>query len=131
MNGQAAVQCPTKPLGINTSQDFEADTVYYETVYYTSIMPKMELLTFSFGHTSMDLYQSLYFELFPCIIYIYIIENVSLTSHVECLCSLCAKSNFAAYNTVFVSLYCVIAPKVILILKLNSWLLYMSDKNIV
>ena len=32
-NGQAVV-----PLGINTLQDFEDDTVYYETVYYTSIM---------------------------------------------------------------------------------------------
>ena len=41
VNGQAAVQCLTKPLGINTSQDFEADSVYYETVYYTSIMPKL------------------------------------------------------------------------------------------
>ena len=34
VNGQAALQCLTKPLGINTPQDFEADTVYY-----TSIMP--------------------------------------------------------------------------------------------
>ena len=34
VNGQAALQCLTKPLGINTLQDFEADTVYY-----TSIMP--------------------------------------------------------------------------------------------
>ena len=41
VNGQAVVQCLTKPLGINTPQDFEADTVYYETVYYTSIMPKL------------------------------------------------------------------------------------------
>ena len=38
VKGQAAVQCLTKPLGIKTPQDFEADTVYYETVYYTSIM---------------------------------------------------------------------------------------------
>ena len=30
-----------KALGINTPQDFEADTVYYETAYYTSIMPKL------------------------------------------------------------------------------------------
>ena len=130
MNGQAAVQCLTKPLGINTSQDFEADTVYYETVYYTSIMTKMELLTFSFGHTSMDLYQSLYFELFPCIIYIYIIANASLTSYFESLCSLCVKSNSAACNTIFISLYCVITLKVILILKLKSCLLYMSDKSV-
>ena len=41
VNGQAAVQCLTKPLGINTPQDFEADTVYYKTLYYTSIMPKL------------------------------------------------------------------------------------------
>ena len=33
VNSQAAVQCLTKPLGINTPQDFEADIVYYETVY--------------------------------------------------------------------------------------------------
>ena len=130
MNGQAAVQCLTKPLGINTPQDFEADTVYYETVYYTSIMPKMELLTFSFGHTSMDLYQSLYFELFPCIIYIYIIENISLTSYFKCLYSLYAKSNSAAYNMIFTSLCCVITLKVTLILKMNSGLLFMSDKSI-
>ena len=39
--GQAAMQCLTKPLGINTPQDFEADTIYCETVYYTSIMPKL------------------------------------------------------------------------------------------
>ena len=91
---------------------------------------EMELLTFGFGHTLVDLYQSLYFELFPCIIYIYIIENVSLTSYFECLCSLCAKGNSAAYNTIFISLYCVITLKVILIVKLNSCLLYMSDKNV-
>ena len=41
VNGQAARQCLTKPLGINTPQDFEADTVHYETVYYTSIMAKI------------------------------------------------------------------------------------------
>ena len=41
VNGQAARECLTKPLGINTLQYFEADTVYYETVYYTSIMPKI------------------------------------------------------------------------------------------
>ena len=41
VNDRAAVQCLTKPLGINTSQDFEADTVYYETVYYTSITSKL------------------------------------------------------------------------------------------
>ena len=93
-------------------------------------MMEMELLTFGFGHTLVDLYQSLYFELFPCIIYIYIIENVSLTSYFVCLCSLCAKSNSAAYNTIFISLYCVITLKVILIVKLNSCLLYMSDKNV-
>ena len=41
-NGQVAVQCLTKPLGINTPQDFEKhDSVYYETVYYTSITPKL------------------------------------------------------------------------------------------
>ena len=68
----------------------------------------MELLTVGFGHTLMDLYQSLYFELFPCIIYIFIVENVLLTSYFECLCSLCAKSNSAAYNVIFTSLYCVI-----------------------
>ena len=33
VNGQAAVQYLAKPLGINTTQDFEADIVYYETVY--------------------------------------------------------------------------------------------------
>ena len=47
VNGQAAVQClwalgiNIMPLGINTLEDFEADTVYYETIYYTSIMPKL------------------------------------------------------------------------------------------
>ena len=41
VNGQAATQCLTKPLGINTPQDFEADTIYYETVYYTPITPKL------------------------------------------------------------------------------------------
>ena len=41
VNGQATVQYLTKPLGINTPQDFEADTVYYETVHYTSIMAKL------------------------------------------------------------------------------------------
>ena len=35
VNGQAARQCVTKPLGINILQDFEADTVY------TFIMPKI------------------------------------------------------------------------------------------
>ena len=77
----------------------------------------MELLTFGFGHILMELYQSLYFELFPCIIYIYIVENVLLTSYFECLYSLCAKSTHAAYNMIFTSLYCVITRKVILILK--------------
>ena len=43
----------------------------------------MELLTFGFGHTLMDLYQSLHLELFPCIIYIFTVENVSLTSYLE------------------------------------------------
>ena len=43
---------------------------------------------------------------------------------------LCAKSNSAAYNMIFTSLCCVITLKIILILKLNSPLLYMSDKNI-
>ena len=38
---------------------------------------EMELLTFGFGHTLMDLYQILHFELFPGIIYIYIVENIS------------------------------------------------------
>ena len=90
----------------------------------------MELLTFGSGHTLMDLYQSLYFELFPCIIYIYIVENVSLTSYFQCLYSLCAKSNSATYNMIFTSLYCVITLKVVLILKLNSCFLYKSDKNI-
>ena len=65
----------------------------------------MELLTFGFGNILMDLYQSLHFELFPCIIYIYIVENVSLTSCFECLCLLCAKNNSAAYNMIFTSLY--------------------------
>ena len=41
MNGQAAMQRLTKPLDINTPQDFEADTIYCETAYYTSIMPKL------------------------------------------------------------------------------------------
>ena len=41
VNGQATMQCLTKPLGINTRQDFEADTIYCETVYYTSIMSKL------------------------------------------------------------------------------------------
>ena len=41
VNRQAAVQCLTKPLGESTPQDLEADTVYHETVYYTSIMPKL------------------------------------------------------------------------------------------
>ena len=91
---------------------------------------EIELLTFGFGHTLMDLYQSLYFELFPCIIYIYIVENVSLTSYFEFLCSMCAKSNSAAYSLIFASLYCVTTLKVILILKLNSCLLYVSHKNI-
>ena len=77
----------------------------------------------------MDLYQTLYFELHPCVIYIYITENVSLTSYFKCLCSLSAKINSAAYNTIFISLYCAITLKVILVLKLNSCLLYMSDKN--
>ena len=90
----------------------------------------MQLLTFGLGHSLIDLYQSLYFELFPCIIYIYIAENVSLTSYFKCLCSMCAKSNSAAYNMIFTSLYCVITLKAILILKLNSCLLYISDKNI-
>ena len=65
----------------------------------------MELLTFGFGNILMDLYQSLHFELFPCIIYIYIVENVSLTSYFECLRLLCAKNNSAAYNMIFTSLY--------------------------
>ena len=64
---------------------------------------EMELLTFGFGHTLMDLYQILHFELFPGIIYIYIVENISLTSYFECLYSLCAKSNSAAYNMIFTS----------------------------
>ena len=38
VNGQAAMH---EALGINTPQDFEADTVYYETAYYTPIMPKL------------------------------------------------------------------------------------------
>ena len=44
---------------------------------------EVELLTFGFEHTLMELYQSLYFELFPYIIYIYIyiIENVLMTSY--------------------------------------------------
>ena len=41
----------------------------------------MELL--AFGHTLMDLYQSLHLELFPCIIYIYTVENVLLISYLE------------------------------------------------
>ena len=41
VNGQAVEQCLAKPLGINTPQDFEADTVYSEPVCYTSIMPKL------------------------------------------------------------------------------------------
>ena len=41
VNGQAAMPCLTKPLGINTPQDFEADTIYHETVHYTSIIPKL------------------------------------------------------------------------------------------
>ena len=43
MNGKAAVKCLlTKPLGVNTPQDFEKDdSVYYVTVYYTSIFPKL------------------------------------------------------------------------------------------
>ena len=41
VNGQAAMQCLAKSLRINTQQDFEADTIYCETVYYTSIMPKL------------------------------------------------------------------------------------------
>ena len=90
----------------------------------------MELWTFGFGHTLKDLYQSLYFELFPCIIYIYVVENVSLTSYFEYLCSLCAKSNSAVYNMILISLYCKITLKVVLVLKLNSCLLYKSDKNI-
>ena len=119
--------CHSKPLCINTPQDFEADTVYYKTVYYTSISPKIVkvgrrwkwhrcdgALTSSFGHTLMDLYQSLHFELFPCIIYIYIVENILLTSYFECLYSLCAKSNSAAYNMIFTSLCCVITLKIIL-----------------
>ena len=73
----------------------------------------MKLLTFGSGHTMMDLYQSLYFELVPCIIYIYILKNVSLTSYFQCLCSLCAKSNSAVYNMIFTSLYCAITLKVI------------------
>ena len=89
----------------------------------------MELWTFGFGHTLKDLYQSLYFELFPCIIYIYVVENVLLTSYFECLCSLCAKSNSAVY-VILISLYCKITLKVVLVLKLNSCLLYKSDKNI-
>ena len=40
VNGQAAMQCLTKPLGINTPQDFEADTVYYElyTILHTKLV---------------------------------------------------------------------------------------------
>ena len=45
LNSQAAMQCLTKPLGINTPQDFEADTIYCETVYYTSIMLKLIKVT--------------------------------------------------------------------------------------
>ena len=42
VNGQAAVQCLTKSLGVNILQVFEKDDyVYYETVYYTSITPKL------------------------------------------------------------------------------------------
>ena len=41
---------------------------------------EIELLTFGFGGL-MDLYQSFYFELFPCIIYIYIRENVFMTPY--------------------------------------------------
>ena len=41
VSGQAVVQCLTKPLGINKPQDFEADTVYWETVYYTYIISKL------------------------------------------------------------------------------------------
>ena len=44
MNEQAAVKCLlTKPLGVNTPQDFEKDddSVYYVAVYYTSIFPKL------------------------------------------------------------------------------------------
>ena len=64
---------------------------------------EMELLTFGFGNTLMDLYQSLQFELFPCIIYIYIVQNILLTSYFECLYSMCAKSNSAPY-IIFTSL---------------------------
>ena len=102
-------------------------TVYYKTVYYFSIWPKIVkvggrwkwhrcdgALISGFGHTLMDLYQSLHFELFPCIIYIYTVENILLTSYFKCLYSLCAKSNSAAYNMIFTSLCCVIALKIIL-----------------
>ena len=42
VNGQAAVQCLTKPLGINVPQDFEKnDSVFYKTVYYTLITPRL------------------------------------------------------------------------------------------
>ena len=43
MNGKAVVKyLVTKPLGVNTPQDFEKDdSVYYVTVYYTSIFPKL------------------------------------------------------------------------------------------
>ena len=41
VSGQAAVQCLTKSWGMNTPQDFEADVVYCETVYYTYTMPKL------------------------------------------------------------------------------------------
>ena len=42
MNGQAMVQGLTKPFGVNTPQDFEKDdSVFYVTVYYTFITPKL------------------------------------------------------------------------------------------
>ena len=90
---------------------------------------EMELLTLGFGHTLMDLYQSLHFELFPCIIYIYIVENILLTSYFKCIYSLCAKSNSAVYNMIFTSLSCVIALSYINP-EIEFCLLYMGDKNI-
>ena len=42
MNGQAVVQGLTKPVGVNIPQDFQKDdSVYYVTVYYTFINPKL------------------------------------------------------------------------------------------
>lgn len=42
MTGTSCGLVLTKPLGVNTPQGFEKDDpVYYETVYYTSITPKL------------------------------------------------------------------------------------------